>query len=234
MKYTRYDLKKRNNNRLFFIVAICGILVLAFVSGTMISNLVIKNGDEGKAVSKNKPNNIAKSVSNEKNSREIDSFAIIQCGVFTDCNNANNLKNKLSSFGNPFIIKENNKNKVFFGIYSNKDSEESIKKLKKNKIEFSKVIFSPDLTNECNLQIVQIMDGELQVINKFSSDKVKSVQTKQLKKWCLELKNVNKEEKNYKLLCNLKENIKKLPCDILKSNIEDYNTNLYKNLKTFK
>jgi t-SNARE complex subunit (syntaxin) len=40
MKYTRYDLKKKNNNFMFFIIVIVTILILAFISGTILSNIL--------------------------------------------------------------------------------------------------------------------------------------------------------------------------------------------------
>ena len=43
MGYTRYDLKKKNKNIFMFIFLTCGILILAFISGSIISNLFIKD-----------------------------------------------------------------------------------------------------------------------------------------------------------------------------------------------
>nr|WP_307905781.1 hypothetical protein [Clostridium botulinum] len=64
MKYTRYDLKKNNrkNNGLFFIVLICVILILAFLSGTMISNLFIKKPKQNDDIGKKAVQNITEKI----------------------------------------------------------------------------------------------------------------------------------------------------------------------------
>ncbi|KGM93600.1 hypothetical protein ADU90_10165 [Clostridium botulinum] len=237
MKYTRYDLKKNNrkNNGLFFIVLICVILILAFLSGTMISNLFIKkpkqNDDIGKKAVQNITEKNNSNKNKDKNVRKIDDFVIIQCGVFANAENANVLKEKLKSYGNPFIVQENQKNKVILGIYSVVEFQNIEKSLKQGKIEFTKVNIKPDLSSKANLQIAQIIDAQLQILHKFSNDKVKSVQTKQLKEWCSKLEQVDKNEKNYDLLNHLKDNMKKLPQEVTKEKLEEINSYSYKNIK---
>ncbi|AYF53299.1 SPOR domain-containing protein [Clostridium botulinum] len=236
MKYTRYDLKKNNrkNNGIFFIVLICVILILAFLSGTMISNLFIKKPKQNDDFGKKAVQNITEKNNNknkDKSVREINDFIIIQCGVFANAENANILKEKLKSYGNPFIVKENEKNKVILGIYSVVEFQNIEKLLTQDKIELTKVNIKPDLSSKANLQIAQIIDAQLQILHKFSNNKVKSVQTKQVKDWCSNLEQVDKNEKNYDILNKLKDNIKKLPQEITKEKLEEINSYLYKNIK---
>nr|WP_242946835.1 SPOR domain-containing protein [Clostridium haemolyticum] len=141
------------------------------------------------------------------------------------------LKEKLKSYGNPFIVKENEKNKVILGIYSVVEFQNIEKLLTQDKIELTKVNIKPDLSSKANLQIAQIIDAQLQILHKFSDNKVKSVQTKQVKDWCSNLEQVDKNEKNYDILNKLKDNIKNLPQEITKEKLEEINSYLYKNIK---
>lgn len=224
MGYTRYDLRRKKKHNYSYIILICGVLVLAFISGSIISKLFIKDINSEESNSLKNQNNIVQPVGEK-------SFIAIQGGVFANKENAEKLKISLSVYGNPFIVSENGKNRVILGIYTEKESEEIINKLKGNNIEFSKISFKYDLSNPCNLQIAETIDAQLQIIEKLSEDNVKSVQTKQLKKWCNDLKSVDENEANYNTLIDLKEHIKKLPDEITKDSLEEYNIYLYKKLK---
>lgn len=78
------------------------------------------------------------------------------------------------------------------------------------------------------------MDAELQILEELSKDEVKSVQTKQLKEWCSDLKEVSENNKNYSVLSDLKKYINNLPQEVHKENLEEYNLYLYKKLKELK
>ncbi|NEZ49714.1 SPOR domain-containing protein [Clostridium botulinum] len=237
MKYTRYNLKKNNkkNNSIVFIISICVVLILAFVSGTMISNLFIKkskgNGKLQQRYSKQNIENNKKASKGDKSITEIDNFIILQCGVFANVSNANVLKQQLNSFGNPFIYEENGKNKVILGMYSTGELDKVTKSLEQGKVEYSKINIKPDLESKANLQIAQIINAQLQILHSFCDDKAKFVQTKQIKEWCSKLDKVNEEEKNYKLLNELKNNVQNLPDKITRDKLEELNKNLYKNIK---
>lgn len=236
MKYTRYDLKGNNkkNNNIVFIVSICVVLILAFASGTMISNIFIKKSkniasseqkySRQNEQNKNKTNKVDKGIT------EIDNFTIVQCGVFSKAANADILKEKIKSFGNPFIYEENKKYKVILGIYSKEEVDKVTTLLDKGKIEYSKVNITPDLENKSNLQIAQIINAQLQIVHSFSDNKAKFVQTNQIKNWCNKLDKVNENEKNYKSLNELKNNVEKLPKKITRDNLEELNKSLYKSV----
>lgn len=231
MKYTRYDLKKNNkkNNSMFFLVLICIILILAFISGTMISNLFIK---KPKHKQSDDPGKKAVQDIGKKNVREIDSFIIVQCGVFSNENNASAVKNKLKSIGDSFIVQDKGKNKVVLGIYSVKEFQGIEKLLKQNNIEFSKTNIEPNLNSKTDLQIAKIVDSELQIIHRFTKGNVKSIHTEKIKEWCSKLESVDSSEKNYTILNEMKNNIKNLPKEITKEKIEEINNYLYINIKS--
>lgn len=240
MRYTRYDLKRKKSKSTFFVLLILGILVLAFISGSIISNLFIKdigNDSSGKNNIKNNDQikiNPSNKEDNKQSIKDIKGFVVIQCGVFTNKSNAETLKNKLISFGNPFIVDEEGKSKVILGIYSDSEAEQVIKKLEDSKTEFSKWNLSIDYNNLCNAQIAEIIDARLQIIHKLTEDKVKSVQTKQIKEWSTTLKDIDKSSTNYDVFKNLQEDIKKLPEQITKEGVEDNNIYLYKKISELK
>lgn len=227
MGYTRYDLKKKNKNNFIFVFLICGILVLAFISGSIISKVFIKDINKGDSNTTKVPQQIVQPILGKN-------FIVIQCGVFSSKDNAEKVKASLYSMGSPFIVNEDGKNKVILGIYIESEAENVIKKLKDSGIEFSKVSFKYDLNNPCNLQIGEMIDAQLQITGKLSDSKVKSVQTKQLKEWSDSLNEIDKSEKNYNILKELKEYIKSLPDEVSKDKLEEYNIYLYKKLKELK
>ncbi|QGU94906.1 SPOR domain-containing protein [Clostridium bovifaecis] len=227
MGYTRYDLKKKNKSNFIFVFLICGILVLAFISGSIISKLFIKDINKVDSNTTKVPQQIVQPILSKN-------FIAIQCGVFSSKDNAEKVKANLYSMGSPFIASEDGKNKVILGIYTESEVEKIIKKLKDNGIEFSKVSFKYDLNSPCDLQIVEIIDAQLQITGKLSDSKVKSVQTKQLKEWSVSLNAIDKNEKNYNILKELKEYIKNLPDEVSKDKLEEYNIHLYKKLKELK
>ncbi|KEH91447.1 SPOR domain-containing protein [Clostridium botulinum] len=237
MKYTRYDLKKNNkkNNSIVFVVSICVVLIVAFVSGTMISNVFIKKSKSTATSeqkhSKQTEQNKKKTNKVDKGITEIDNFTIIQCGVFSKVENADVLKDEIKHFGNPFICEEDQKYKVILGVYSKEEVDKVTKSLDKGKIEYTKVNINPDLENKASLQIAQIINAQLQIVHSFSDNKAKFVQTNQIKEWCSKLDKVNEDEKNYKVLNDLRNNVQKLPEKITRDNLEELNKNLYKNIK---
>ncbi len=242
MKYTRYDLKKKNNNFMFFIIVIVTILILAFISGTILSNIFIKGDNQAKKSTSNKNNgNIIEKKEDSLNNKEteqkisdINSFSAIQCGVFTNKDNAEVLKTELSKFGKAFLVEDGNKIKVILGIYSEKEALDVIKRLEADGKEYSRKNFKPELKDSCDVQICEIIDANLQIIHKLYDDKVKSVQTKQIKEWAANLKEVDKNGSNYKLLLEIKDNINKLPKEISKNDIDKQNIFIYNVLNQIK
>ncbi|KOA20166.1 sporulation related domain protein [Clostridium homopropionicum DSM 5847] len=234
MKYTRVDFKRKNSKGSFFILLILGILILAFISGSIISKLIIKNNNidiNAKSVSEVEGKKIEDSISKNESPNE---FFIIQCGVFANKVNAEALRDKLSFAKTPFIIQQEDKYRVILGIHTKTETEEIVKKLEENKIEFSKKAIIINDNDLCNAQIKEIVDARLQIINKFSNEKVKSVQTKQIKEWISSLKDSNEKSSNYAVLNELKEDTKKLPDNLVESDMDKQVAFIYKMLITLK
>lgn len=224
MRYTRYDLKKRKKNNVFFIILIVGILTLAFISGSIISNVFIKSTDY----------KVENNESIKENLKPQNNYVALQCGVFANKDNAKELKKKLSLIGTTFIVEEDNKSRVIMGIYTEESSELILKKMIENKIEYSKLKLKINNEELCDNQITEILGAYIQINNRFFDDKVKSVQTKQLKSWTSSLKEVEKNSINYEVLQNLKQEIKVLPDQISKENLENINFQLFNKIKEIK
>lgn len=262
MKYTRYDLKKKNNNVIFFVLVIAGILALAVISGTIISNMFIKGGNDQGAKNKgndsvqvvkkeqeksNKDNtenkkenmqentnkNVKSKTSDNENSADITDYVIIQCGVFSNDENAKKIKEELKGLGNSFLVKEDGKVKVVLGVYSEKDGKKISNILDGKNKEYSQKKFNLKCDNECDVQICKLLDANLQILHKLSDNKVKKVQTKQIKEWLEGLKDVSDNSQNYKVLMELKKNTKSLPAEITRENIDKQYQFLYNVFKNF-
>ncbi|WMJ81033.1 SPOR domain-containing protein [Clostridium sp. MB40-C1] len=242
MKYTRYDMKRKNNNLIFFIVIIAGILIFAFIAGTIISNFFIKDKNNNSNPTENSPKKNATIIKKEDNKTDkkqekvqnITEYSAIQCGVFSNKDNAETLKQELNQFGKSFLVTEGDKVKVIFGIYSQKEEDEVLKLLDSKKKEYSKIKFNIQPKDECDIQICKLIDANLQIIHKLNDSKVKAVHTNQIKEWSSKLEETSKEESNYKALVLLKNNINNLPKEISKEHIEQQNAFLYKVLNEIK
>lgn len=79
MRYTRYDIRKRNKSNFTFFLIITLVLVLAFILGTVIFNLVSpSNIKKGNTITKDNTN-VVKSKDNKSNSSN---YIIIQRGIY--------------------------------------------------------------------------------------------------------------------------------------------------------
>lgn len=223
MKYTRYDLKKKNDTKTFAFVIFL-ILVFAFILGTFISKVLIRNpGSAGTASNNSKTVVENKSASKDNllvNNKDT-KFIAIQGGIYRDKNNIAESKSVLAQQGTPFGIVEGDKTRVFLGIYPEEQGEKIIKILTDQKIDNSKMVFNISRNNMCDVEIAEIINANLQILNKLSEKNVKSIQTDELKKWCAALKKVDKDSKNQTILNELKDHVNKLPKEISKDKSEE-------------
>lgn len=213
MRYTRYDIKKRNKSNFTFFLIITLVLVLAFILGTVIFNLVSpSNIKKGSTITKDNTN-VVKSKDNKNNSSN---YIVIQRGIYAKKENASGVLNSLKPYGNIFTVEDNGKTRVFLGIYEEDEGVKLMKKLTDNKIDNSKITFIINKKDLCDAEISEIITAYIKVINKLSEKDVKSVKTEEIKKWISSLDKVDKDSSNIKTLNNLKEHINKLPKDLTK------------------
>lgn len=213
MRYTRYDIKKRNKSNFTFFLIITLVLVLAFILGTVIFNLVSpSNIKKGNTITKDNTN-IVRSKDNKNNSSN---YIVIQRGVYAKKENVSGVLNSLKPYGNIFTVEYNGKTRVFLGIYEEDEGIKLMKKLTDNKIDNSKMTFVINKKDLCDAEISEIITAYIKVVNKLSEKDVKSVKTEEIKKWVSSLDKVEKDSSNIKTLNNLKEHINKLPKDLTK------------------
>lgn len=213
MRYTRYDIRKRNKSNFTFFLIITLVLVLAFILGTVIFNLVSpSNIKKGNTITKDNTN-VVKSKDNKNNSSN---YIVIQRGIYAKKENASGVLNSLKPYGNIFTVEDSGKTRVFLGIYEEDEGVKLMKKLTDNKIDNSKITFIINKKDLCDAEISEIITAYIKVINKLSEKDVKSVKTEEIKKWISSLDKVDKDSSNIKTLNNLKEHINKLPKDLTK------------------
>lgn len=226
MRYTRYDIKrKEKTNRIYFVIIFI-ILVCAILIGTFVSNIFLKNNSSITGSSENK------AVFNQNTSSDAANFVFLQSGIFTNKENAQDLVNKLNKIGKPFEVEDDGKIRVIFGIYfDQKDYNTAVKLLTDNKFEAHDISYSLNKNDICDLQIISILNANLQIINKAYDKDVKEVQTAALKDWTKKLDNVYGNYKNKKVLDEMKEYIYKLPEKFSQDNADANKVYLYSQLK---
>lgn len=224
MRYTRYDFKKKNNDHVFFICVII-IFLLSFFIGTGVFKLIF--GGNGL---KEKSSSTQMKAGDKAASQSHFKYFVVQCGVLEKEENAQAILSKISSIGNPFIVKDGKYYKVIYGIVSEKDYAGSEKLLKSNNIDMSRKDISLG-DNECDTEIRKIIDAYLEIVSKLQSNEI---QTKKLKEWCQKLDKVDKSYNNYAVLNEFKNYTNKVPDKIDKNYIKNLNLFLYDELKKIK
>lgn len=225
MRYTRYDLKKKSNkknnkkNKYFYVVFI-SMLIMAVILGTIVSKFTIKNAVAWKTETNT-------NISSSKPAK----YVAIQGGIYANIDNANKEKNVLSTFGNPFMIKEGDKNRVFVGIYSEDTFENIIKTLNDSKKSNSKMVFTLKRNNLCDSEIAEIISANIKVLSKLTESDVRAIKTQDFKTWTASLKKVDTSSENIKSLDELKDYVGKLPNEITKDKAADNYVFLYNILK---
>jgi hypothetical protein len=239
MKYTRYDLKREKSTKPFVFFT-CIILAAAFILGTFIFKVGFRasgnlNQNVANAVSQNKVQNTS-----DKSSSAVDGkstkFIVVQGGIYKDKNNAAEEKSLLTKYGFPFSIQDSDKTRVFLGVFQEDVGEKMMKSLTDQKVDNSKMAFTIKRNDLCNVEIAEIINANLEILNKLSEQDVKSIQTDGLKKWCSSLKSEKTENGNNKLvLKDLMEYVSKLPKEITKDKAEEnyiYIFNILKKVKS--
>lgn len=235
MKYTRYDLRKKNDNKAVILIMLL-IFVLAFVFGTAIFKLVM--GQAGNTnTGTNNGTNISKGKGNAKTSDNIGSndkvvkFIAVQGGVYQNKDNAEAEKTLLGQYGTPFNIAEDSKSRVFLGVYIESKGEEIMKSLTEQKVDNSRILFTINKNDLCDAEITEILNANIQILNKLAEKDVKGIQTDELKKWCASLNKVDNDSRNIAILNDIKEHVNKMPKEISKDKVAENYIYIYGILK---
>ncbi|MDP4143856.1 MAG: SPOR domain-containing protein [Bacillota bacterium] len=231
MRYTRYNLKKNDKGGYRFLIALVIVLFLSLLLGSVISNMFFGNGKQNAQLVKQTQEN--SSTKNETKA-DIVKFTAIQCGVFTKKENVDELLGTLNKLGGGFTVSDNNKYRVLYGIYKDDDSQKTVKFLSDNKVDSMKIYFQVDKNDECNAQIVELINAIISVFNKLSETDIKSVQTDKLKQWSSGLKKIDGSGKNIQVANELKDYIDKLPKEVSQNSVMSNDIFIYNELKKIK
>lgn len=226
MKYTRYDLKRKERTSSCFLLCLIGVLIGSVIIGTAVFKTFFQRIN-----STIKITDSTDSKYNADSNKKTD-FTLVQCGVFSKKENAEELMTQLKKIGIPFETEESNKIRVFYGIYSSsEEAKAAASQLNNNKFDQDNITISIYNENNCDAQIIDIVNADLEVFNKLSDSKVKSIGTDDLKKWVNKLKKIEQAYKNDVVLKELKTYVNKLPSKVTKENIQDNKMFIYKELK---
>lgn len=243
MKYTRYNpKKKKENDGLKFLFVLILIVFAAFLIGTLMYRVLIKENIDGghrtpKPITEEiKQENQKKDDNNgeaEKSSTEF-KFYGIQCGVFANKNNADELSTKLKSAYNVFYGEEDSKYRVLVGIYEGDDGMKILDALKGEGYSVAKVSLELNVKDVCDAEIGEMIRANLKLLNKLDEKDVKSVETKDLKEWINTLKEVDKNSKNFEVFKETKEFIGSLPDNLSRENSGDNYAKIFSVIKKIK
>lgn len=215
MKYTRYQYKKNKKNRLGFVAIIIVAAIISFVFFIITKNNTTTIGQN-----------------DQQKINRTSTYYIIQCGVYKEKKGAEEENNKLASYGNSFIVSENEENKILMGIYLSEDEcNKTMENLTKNEIDKRKASFSFKQKDYCDYETAEMTNGIITVLNKFTDKDIKVIKTVQLKKWTSNLKAALKDSKNYKENEEIRKYIQSLPAEIERTKLNDYYNYMYLTIK---
>jgi hypothetical protein len=240
VRYTRYNYKPQRKNNNFMIVIIL-TLIAAITLGTIFSRLLLKNSEPNTGA-EGKTTNIELQKDSELNKENVDvskvisenqtkDYVAIQCGAYTKNENALVLKNKLIKFGTPFIIEEDNLNKVLLGVYPSGSIDSVMKQLNEDKIDYVKVKLQLISKDRANAQTSEMISADIKILNKLSEKDTKSIQTVELKKWLGSLESSLEKNEGYKDMNEIKSYLTALPEELKREKAEQEYIYIYKFIK---
>ena len=221
MKYTKYQYKKKNSG-IKFLTSLVMTTLAAVVIGLLAAWVLLKaipNIDTSRQT-----NTIPQVEENDNNSntaevQDIENFVFVQCGYFSNEENAKQVLNTIDSDFNSFIVQDaEGKYRVLAGITKEADSATLMNSLKEKGIDNTKVKLGLNKNDEVESQIIAITEGYLEILNAAGEEEVKEVNTSDFKNWTNELDNIT-EGNSIDILSEYKEHINALPETINKSNI---------------
>ena len=226
MKYTRYDYRRKKEDKMSFVVIMLSIVLAAVLIGTLLSNMFLKTGDKGKTENGGETGGVQeKRVKNKDNIYE---FILVQSGFYQKKDNADLQKEKLNTATIPFMVEEEGSFRIFAGIFNKSEYEKLKSKLDQQGLANSKVTYEVDTTDRTINILVEIMKGHLQILNALSQSNAASVKTEEYKEWLKkETEKLDKNSKNYNLAEEYIAYINSLPAEVDSSKVEEGYLHIY-------
>ncbi len=233
MKYTRYDYRRKKEEKISVAVIFISIILAAVLLGTALSSLFIKN-QSGKPNSNQnvKSPTPTPQANSGKDGTVPAKVLLIQSGFYKVKENAADCKAKLKDTVNPFQVDEADGGiRVFAGIFNEGDSDNIIKTLSDKGMPPSKVTYEINIEDQSSLEISEIIKGHLKCLTKLLEQNVASVKTDEFKTWLSTLSKVDEKAKYYSVLEEYKKYIGAMPADISKDKAEENYVYIYNVVK---
>ncbi|QAA31498.1 SPOR domain-containing protein [Clostridium manihotivorum] len=229
MKYTRYDLNKRQTNGGKVMVFLVVVVVIALTLGTALAKyLFAKSPGEQQSPKVSNSKQISDSTKGETTV-----FSLVQCGFYSKKENADDNKNKLKDKYDAFTIKDNDKFRVGVIIGKPEDADKVAKDLTAAGVTNLKVNFEIGQKDLCTKELAEMINGYLKIISTLEGKDTKSVKTEEFKKWTNSLQEDSKSE-SFNIFQSMKKNINDLPQEISKDNVEACYNTIFSTLSNFK
>lgn len=255
MRYTRYNYKKKKNNGVGkMILSFLAMSVFVIIIGVLLANVIIyflpindankSQGNNSEQVQNDNTSDITaeSQVSAEVNNTDQStenvqettntSFMAIQCGYFSEEDNAKEVFNKISDQYGAFIYKDSEKFKVLAGVYTVEEGQAVMKQLIESGVQCYEVDFNLNTSNTVENQISGIFDGYLDILNEVFKDDVKFFDTTDFKSWVNNLENITDGDKK-ETLDEVKNHIKEISTEIKKEDVSEEMKYLYETLLNF-
>jgi hypothetical protein len=233
MKYTRYDYKRKKEDKTMVIVMFVSIVLAAVLLGTALSSLFIKDTGTKAPVENNIEETITDTIQQPNKEGNIlpVKFVIVQSGYYGVRENADKQKEKVKSVMNPFTIEEDGKFRVLAGIFNESEYEMVLKKMTDNGLDNAKITYEVNTEEESTYLITEIIKGHLKILTTLTESNVTAVKTGEFKTWLTPLSAENEKDKTYTTLQEYKSFLNALPDEIVKEKVEENYTYIYEVIK---
>lgn len=159
-------------------------------------------------------------------------FMAIQCGYFSQEDNAKEVFNKISDKYGAFIYNDSDKFKVLAGVYTLEEGQAIMNQLIGEGIKCYEVDFNLNTDNSAENQISGIINGYLEILNEAFKDDVKFFDTTDFKSWVSNLENITDGDKK-EILDEFKNHIKEISTEIKNEDVSKEMKYLYEILLNF-
>lgn len=229
MKYTRYDLNKRQTNGGKVMVFLVIVVVVALTLGTALAKIIFtKTSDTANSPKTNSTEQVGNA-----NKEDTTVFSLVQCGYYSKKENADDNKNKLKDKYNSFTLKDNDRFRVGVLIGKADEADKLSRDLTAAGVTNLKVNFEISNKDLCSKELAEMVSGYLKVIHTLEGKDTKSVKTDEFKKWTNSLQEDSKSE-YFSAFQTLKKSINDLPAEMNKDNIESSYGTIFTALSNFK
>ncbi len=253
MKYTRYDVKskKKKDDWKTTLLLILVVVALAIGIGSLIffklfpkdfkaldkakttQSEVNKGGSQNNTPKNTEtpPVTTSKEENKKEETKSTTTYTMVQYGYFSNNESAMKVKNEVGQGST--VLKDGDKFRVVGFIGEDDKAIKVSENLTSKSVENTKTRFQVHNDDTCDKEIIEMINGLLNITNKLNEAEVSKVKTAEFKTWTNKLSD-EKDATNYKVFSKLKENINKLPEELNKNGIEAIYQIVFETLSNYK